>query len=1166
MRKKYFRWILFIVMLALLTACGSNQNGNNDVNGNMPTAGEAALTATTAPTSEVTSDEVEKQPELTNAPEESEEPETAKTPTSPKDVKASLAEGDITYNMDELTFVKAPRTEYTMQEDGSVDVRFKQVDYSEIRFLLPARIDLNECSGITVRMRADYDVKCLLFNNSVLWNKDCSAFYEEYAYAEGSVKEYYLTLDKAEEVYGIGFAPTQEVNDFSLYKAAVYSVTFHAKRAEEVDDNVVQEEVKPTATPMPTEEPKVTEEVKPTATPTPTESPKVTETAKPTPTPMELEGKKLIAITVDDGTDGEGTESYLELAKKYNIPLTFFVIGNWSVNHAGQLQEILDAGCEIGNHSANHVKLTELSENEIKNEIEGAKKTVRKYAPDAQMNFVRAPYLAYNDTVLDAVEYPLIDAILHESDYDYKETLELLLNAEDGDIMMLHTWNKLSLQALEEAIPQMEKKGFAFVTVSQLFEAQGVEPQAGTIYRSVKKNVSYPKADVTNGDITYSADELKIAHANGVSSTTKNGKIELQFNKMYGQVRLAFPETIDSGQCIGVSIKLKAETTWLGVSAYDKTLITQPYSDEAEVFNIFTNIKENVSEHGISIPDVGDVCGIGLMYTGDVKTDGVYKATLESITFHMKSGNNVSIPKEIAPDVTEDMTLRNTYGTVFGYVGTCASLEELRNPAVVQEIKKEYNSITSGNEAKFDAIMANPAMLITVDEARKLGYVIPDSYKEAVVPKLNFQALDEILKICAENGLMYRFHTLLWHQQSLEWFYRSGYKNTGAYVSPEVMDARLEFYIRTVMEHVYSGEYGHIVYAWDVMNEYLHGNTENSGLVKVYGDHRLEPEFLKHVYEVADDVLRKYGIRDKVALVFNEYDTYLTVEGRNMTQDILSVMSYINSDRMLCDTIGMQSHMDTDVPIAGKQKKAIMAFLDAGYGVQFTEAEVNIKDPVTEKADQEKYYCEFMKTILEIAKDGGKITSLTFWGTGDNVSWLKEHTPLMFTHLGRPKDVYYRVLQLYVKPESVVIQEPIEISYDFNELKYLDSYGTNYTINKDGSMNIGFENQYQEIKFLVPEAIDMQYCMAVTVKAKSEYSDVSVKFYGEEVKTNTFCSELFIHWSCLGEGILDYEMYPKVEGDVVGIGFMSLQQVDDFSKYKATVYSVTFHMEPGYQQ
>jgi len=968
MRKKYVSSFFCIVMLALLTACGAKQNGNNDVAGNMPTVGETAPTATITPTSEVTSDVDESQPNLTKAPEVTEEPKVTKEPSSPKEVKASLAEGDITYKMNELSFIKAPRTEYTIQEDGSVDVRFKQKDYAEIRFMLPERIDLNECAGITVKMRAEYDVKCMLFNNSIMWNKDCPAFYEEYAYAEGTVKEYYLTPNKVDEVYGIGFGPTQKIDDFSLYKATVYSVTFHAKKTEEV--------VRPTENPKmteaakPTEGPKVTEAAKPTERPKvteavkPTESPKVTEAARPTPTPK----------------------------------------------------------------------------------------------------------------------------------------------------------------------------------------------------------VSYPKADVTKGDICYGIDELKVMSTEGVKYSSGSDRMTICFDEEYGRIRLLLPETVDMSQCTGISVKMKAQDTWMCFSFYGEEFVEHAYSDEAEIYWQFAEIEELVSEHGFVVPDIGEVYGIALTYYEDASIQGEYEAVIESITFHMLSGNKVEIPRDIAPDVTEDMTLLNTYGTVVENIGTCVFLSELKNPAVVQELKKHYNCVNCGEGAALDVIIPSPVNLITVDEARSLGYVIPEEYKEAFVPKLSFEALDEILELCAKNDFEYVFQCFFWHEAIVEEFFRSGYAKNGKYVSPEVMNARIEFYIRTVMEHVYSGKYGDSVYAWVVMNEHLHGIVANSVWLKVYGDCKYEPEFLKHAYTVADDVLKKYRVRDNTALILNEYDTYFVKNERDMTQDLLTVMDYINSDGMVCDTIGMQSHMDTDIPIKGKQKKAVQAFLDAGYAVQFTESEVNIQIPEIGKEEQEKYYCEFLEMVLEFARKGEKITGLSFWGSGDSISWLKEFSPLMFTHLGRPKDVYYMALQTYLDPERIPETETVDITYGCDELQYRLSYVGDYTINQDGSMDISFQDQYQEIHFNLPEAIDMRHCVGITIKAKSEYSELAVKLYGEEWLSETVCNPVYQYNGCLGEGVLDYDKLLEKEETVYGIGFMSLHNVEDFSKYKATVYGVTFHMEPGYKK
>lgn len=203
-----------------------------------------------------------------------------------------------------------------------------------------------------------------------------------------------------------------------------------------------------------------------------------------------LEGKKLIAITVDDGPDGSGTKGYIEVAKEYEAPLTFFVVGQNIANNSGQLAEMLEAGCEIGNHSTTHDYLTDLDGAGIQEEIANTDKMIEKFVPEAEVKFARAPYFAYNDVVFENVGYPLIDAAIQESGTDYEATLQVLLGATDGDIMLMHTWNTASLQALEEAIPLLREQGFEFVTVSQLFEAKGMEALEGSVYRHIGENLS----------------------------------------------------------------------------------------------------------------------------------------------------------------------------------------------------------------------------------------------------------------------------------------------------------------------------------------------------------------------------------------------------------------------------------------------------------------------------------------------------------------------------------------------------------------------------------------------------------------------------------------------------------------------------------------------------
>ena len=96
------------------------------------------------------------------------------------------------------------------------------------------------------------------------------------------------------------------------------------------------------------------------------------------------------------------------------------------------------------------------------------------------------------------------------------------------------------------------------------------------------------------------------------------------------------------------------------------------------------------------------------------------------------------------------------------------------------------------------------------------------------------------------------------------------------------MDARLEFFIRNVMRHVMdkekelTGSAGTLVYAWDMINEYIHRTHAATRISwhNVYGDMGLEPSYVKKAFEIAYEELENYGVQDKVVLYYNDYDTY----------------------------------------------------------------------------------------------------------------------------------------------------------------------------------------------------------------------------------------------------------------------------------------------------
>lgn len=360
-------------------------------------------------------------------------------------------------------------------------------------------------------------------------------------------------------------------------------------------------------------------------------------------------------------------------------------------------------------------------------------------------------------------------------------------------------------------------------------------------------------------------------------------------------------------------------------------------------------------------------------------------------------------------------SIQEAYKDIFPYLGNCVNYHngQLKDEETLAFVKKHYNSITLENEMKPDAILGNSADKISKEEALKLGYVIPENYTEEYVPKLNFEHSDEAIRIAAENGLKMRGHTLQWHSQTPQWFFTEDYEG-GDVVEEDVMDARTEFYVATVLSHFLTkekeltGEAGSVIYAWDVTNEYLHRHFAGYGTktwTTVYGNLGLKPTYVKKAYEVAYRQLEKYHVTDKVTLCYNDFDTYFEAD------DVVELVSYINEGETdqegnpvkICSGIGMQSHLDVDRPTIAEYSEALDRFLATGLEVQITELDMTInwdhtntytyKNENQTGDDQAAFTRDFMNMIVQKQKNRDKrvspkgITGLTVWGLSDSVSW-----------------------------------------------------------------------------------------------------------------------------------------------------------------------------------
>lgn len=183
----------------------------------------------------------------------------------------------------------------------------------------------------------------------------------------------------------------------------------------------------------------------------------------------------VVALTFDDGPHATQTARLLELLARENVRVTFFEIADKVAQHPDIARAIVAAGHEIGNHSKTHANLAELADLEaVRAEVVDAQTIIRE-ATGFTPKVFRAPRLAHGPelwTVLGELGLPSIASNFATRDWDAQTTreqiIERAIKADSGDIVLMHTTSKKTLEVLPEIIVALRAKDLRFVTVSEL--------------------------------------------------------------------------------------------------------------------------------------------------------------------------------------------------------------------------------------------------------------------------------------------------------------------------------------------------------------------------------------------------------------------------------------------------------------------------------------------------------------------------------------------------------------------------------------------------------------------------------------------------------------------------------------------------------------------------
>ena len=188
-----------------------------------------------------------------------------------------------------------------------------------------------------------------------------------------------------------------------------------------------------------------------------------------------------IALTFDAAWGNEDTQKILEILKKHDVHVTFFMTGGWVENYPDDVKAILAAGHDLGNHSENHKNMSQLSDAEKKQELMKVHDKVRTLT-GYEMFLFRPPYGDYDNAVVNVAKdcgyYTIqwdVDS-LDWKDYGVDSVIKTVTEHKhlgNGSIILCHNGAKYTAQALDTLITKLKEKGYTFVPVSELIYRDG---------------------------------------------------------------------------------------------------------------------------------------------------------------------------------------------------------------------------------------------------------------------------------------------------------------------------------------------------------------------------------------------------------------------------------------------------------------------------------------------------------------------------------------------------------------------------------------------------------------------------------------------------------------------------------------------------------------------